>query len=163
MAHVHYNKEFGALMKEALGDLSLRVAAERCSLSHTTLAGMVNGKVPRPDTLAQVADGLIVSEDLRARLYHEAGYVPKRTAAPPTMTERDEIAEAVVRKLLELQRLPSGEESGADVLFRGLRELEQRRGEPLTISFLMAPETLTPDQARDMLTALAEAFGLQAP
>lgn len=156
MAHVHYNKEFGALMTEALGGLSLRVAAERCSLSHTTLAGMVNGKVPRPDTLGQVADGLGVGEDLRARLFHEAGYVPKRSAAPPAMTERDEIADAVVRKLrAEGVILDRGADHLPITLADcGSYDLLQRGGKTVFIKLKIPWEEVSPEAAREILKEL---------
>lgn len=55
------------------------------------------------------------------------------------------------------------EETGAETLFRGLRDLERQHGAPLHISFMELPPTLTPDQARDMLTAIATSLGIETP
>lgn len=77
------NPAFGAVVREAVGDLSTRKAGYRASCSHMAIVDMLNGRVPRRSHLIRFADGLELTGEVRARLFREAGYLDPQAEEVP--------------------------------------------------------------------------------
>lgn len=82
---MHISTEFGKLLIEILGSDSNGKAAIRTGISKSYWGELLNGKVPRPESLEKIIDGYrdrITPEQIK-QLYEAAGYeIPAKWIQP---------------------------------------------------------------------------------
>lgn len=117
------NEEFGSAVKAILENhgLTFRGASYRTGIDHTTISTMAKGKIPRPETIRQFAQGLREDPEKLIRIAQEAlfrppepdnkidkvRYIFQHGGVKPTKEEIEELRELVE----ELER-GEGEEPG---------------------------------------------------